>query len=123
MTQRGDAPSGLTRLSSSGAPRRALLAGTVVGYLSVIAAYVSPDLIFAPALSKVRVEHEEFVTSHNVWGVPTFIADDQAVFVRLMNRAPSGAAPEPSLKAIAKVLDLLTGWTALNEFKHTTIPR
>lgn len=28
-------------------PRRALLAGTVVGYLSVIAAYVSPGLIFA----------------------------------------------------------------------------
>ncbi|MEV0081374.1 amino acid permease [Saccharopolyspora sp. NPDC050642] len=47
LTRRGDAPRGLTKLSRSGVPRRALLAGTVVGYLSVIAAYVSPDLIFA----------------------------------------------------------------------------
>ncbi|SEF60968.1 gamma-aminobutyrate:proton symporter, AAT family (TC 2.A.3.1.5) [Saccharopolyspora kobensis] len=47
LTRRGDAPSGLTKLSRSGVPRRALLAGTVVGYLSVIAAYVSPDLVFA----------------------------------------------------------------------------
>ncbi|MEV0699904.1 amino acid permease [Saccharopolyspora sp. NPDC050389] len=47
LTRRGDAPRGLTKLSRSGVPRRALLAGTVFGYLSVIAAYVSPDLIFA----------------------------------------------------------------------------
>ncbi|MEV0052091.1 amino acid permease [Saccharopolyspora shandongensis] len=47
LTRRGDAPRGLTRLSRSGVPRRALLAGTVVGYLSVIAAYVSPEVIFA----------------------------------------------------------------------------
>ncbi|WP_211841471.1 amino acid permease [Saccharopolyspora antimicrobica] len=47
LTRRGDAPSGLAKLSRSGVPRRALLAGTVVGYLSVLAAYVSPDLVFA----------------------------------------------------------------------------
>lgn len=47
LTRRGGAPSGLTKLSRSGVPRRALLAGTVVGYLSVFAAYVSPDLVFA----------------------------------------------------------------------------
>ncbi|MDA3630566.1 DsbA family protein [Saccharopolyspora oryzae] len=94
----------------------------------VLTSHVPADAVFeriddGTALAKVRAEHEEFVASHSVWGVPTFIADDQAVFVRLMNRAQSGADPDPSLKAITKVLDLLTGWTDLNEFKHTTIPR
>ncbi|MCI2417986.1 DsbA family protein [Saccharopolyspora sp. K220] len=86
------------------------------------------DAVFAriddgAALEQVRAEHEQFVASHNVWGVPTFIADDQAVFVRLMNRAPLGADPAPSIQAIERVVDLLTGWTDLNEFKHTSIPR
>ncbi|PKW17048.1 DSBA-like thioredoxin domain-containing protein [Saccharopolyspora spinosa] len=89
---------------------------------------VPADTVFAriddgAALEKVRCEHEEFVASHNVWGVPTFIADDQAVFVRLLNRAPQGADPAASIKAVERVVDLLTGWTDLNEFKHTYIPR
>ncbi|RKT86822.1 DSBA-like thioredoxin domain-containing protein [Saccharopolyspora antimicrobica] len=75
------------------------------------------------ALEQVRAEHEQFVSSHDVWGVPTFIADDQAVFVRLMTRAPAGADPRPSISAVEKVLDLLTGYPDLNEYKHTTIPR
>ena len=75
------------------------------------------------ALETVRAEHEEFVASHNVWGVPTFIAGDQAVFVRLMNRAPEGADPATSVRAVERVVDLLTGWPELNEFKHTSLPR
>jgi hypothetical protein len=75
------------------------------------------------ALEKVRTEHEAFVESHSVWGVPTFIVDGQAVFVRLMSRAPLGVDAAASVQAIERVLDLLTGWTELNEFKHTTIPR
>ncbi|MFD5250386.1 amino acid permease [Amycolatopsis sp. NPDC058340] len=46
LTSNGDAPKAFTRLSGSGVPRRAILAGTVIGYVSVIAAYTSPDLIF-----------------------------------------------------------------------------
>ncbi|ONI81675.1 protein-disulfide isomerase [Actinosynnema sp. ALI-1.44] len=74
-------------------------------------------------LETVRAEHEGFVASHKVWGVPTFIAGDQAVFVRLMNRAQPGADPEVSIKAVERVVDLLTNWTDLNEFKHTSVPR
>nr|WP_042179986.1 DsbA family protein [Kibdelosporangium sp. MJ126-NF4] len=75
------------------------------------------------ALATVRAEHEQFVESHKVWGVPTFIAGDQAVFVRLMSRARPGADPEVSIRAIDRVVDLLTNWTDLNEFKHTSLPR
>ncbi len=75
------------------------------------------------ALARVRAEHEQFAESHSVWGVPTFIAGAEAVFVRLMNRAPLGADPAVSLKTVERVVDLLSGSTDLNEFKRTTIPR
>lgn len=89
---------------------------------------VPVDPVFAridsgAALDRVRTEHEQFVVSHNVWGVPTFIVGDQAVFVRLMTRAPLGSDPAPSLAAIERTVGLVSGWTDLNEFKHTTIPR
>lgn len=75
------------------------------------------------ALAQVRAEHERYVGSHQVWGVPTFIAGDQAVFVRLMNRATLDAEPAPSISAIERVVDLTGAWPELNEFKHTSIPR
>ncbi|GAA0537295.1 hypothetical protein GCM10011581_44040 [Saccharopolyspora subtropica] len=89
---------------------------------------VPADAVFAriddgSALQRVRTEHEQFVASHNVWGVPTFIADDQAVFVRLMKRAPVGADAAESVRTIERVVDLLTEWTDLNEFKRTSVPR
>lgn len=46
LTRNGDAPRGLTKLSSNGVPRRAILAGTVVGFISVVFAFFSPDLVF-----------------------------------------------------------------------------
>jgi hypothetical protein len=89
---------------------------------------VPADAVFAridsgAALATVRAEHEQFVASHSVWGVPTFIAGDDAVFVRLMNRAPVGSDVAASTRAIERVVDLVTGWADLNEYKHTSIPR
>jgi hypothetical protein len=75
------------------------------------------------ALKQVQVEHEQAVNSVNVWGVPTFVAGDRAVFVRLMNRPEPGGDPAASIHDIERVLDLLNGWADLNEYKHTTIPR
>jgi DSBA-like thioredoxin domain len=75
------------------------------------------------ALKRVQAEHEQYVESHTVWGVPTFIADDQAVFARFMNRSRDGADAAGSIRTIERTVDLLTGWPELNEFKHTSIPR
>lgn len=47
LTRNGDAPRGFTKLSGNGVPRRAILAGTVVGFISVVFAFFSPDLVFA----------------------------------------------------------------------------
>lgn len=89
---------------------------------------VDGDAVFAriesgDALRRVQAEHERYAESHSVWGVPTFIAGDAAVFVRLMDRAPAGADPALSIKTIERSVDLVTGWPNLNEFKHTSIPR
>ena len=89
---------------------------------------IDPDAVFAAiddgsALARVRAQHEQYAESHGVWGVPTFIAGDRAVFVRLMDRSPTGSDPETSIRAVERVLDAVTGWPELNELKHTTIPR
>jgi GABA permease len=47
LTQRGDAPKGLAKLSRNGVPSRAILLGTLFGYGAVIMSFVSPDTIFA----------------------------------------------------------------------------
>jgi 2-hydroxychromene-2-carboxylate isomerase len=72
-------------------------------------------------LETLRKEHEASVAEHQAFGVPTFVAGDQASFVRLTNR-PAGDA-ELATSTIERVVDLLTGWPELNEFKHTTIRR
>jgi hypothetical protein len=72
-------------------------------------------------LTVLREEHTALVERHQVFGVPTFIAGDQAVFVRLMRRP--GGDPELARTTVQRVLDLLTGWPELNEFKHTSIPK
>lgn len=46
LTVRGDAPKFLSKLSRTGVPRRAILAGTTVGYVSVAATYIWGDVVF-----------------------------------------------------------------------------
>ncbi|MGH9055926.1 MAG: DsbA family protein [Acidimicrobiales bacterium] len=66
-------------------------------------------------------EHRDAAERLSVFGVPTFIVGEQAVFVRLMDRPQGDSARATS--TIERVLDLLDGWPELNELKHTTIPR
>lgn len=73
------------------------------------------------ALKTVRGEHEAAAADHTVWGVPTFIAGGQAAFVRLMDRPAQGDVPP--VEAVERIVDMLAGWPALNEFKHTTVDR
>ena len=72
-------------------------------------------------LKVFRQAHEEAVANHHVFGVPTFIADGQAVFVRVMDRP--GRDAERARVTVERILDLLATWPELNEFKHTSIPR
>lgn len=65
-----------------------------------------------PAAELAR-RHTEAVKLHSVFGVPTFILGDEAVFVRFLRKSRAD---------IDRVLDMLE-WSNLNEFKRTTIPR
>jgi hypothetical protein len=68
-----------------------------------------------------RKAHESAVTDHQVFGVPTFIVGDRAVFVRVMTR-PDGDAAD-ARRTIEGVLTLLGEHPELNEFKFTSVPR
>jgi hypothetical protein len=69
----------------------------------------------------IRDEHERAVSQWGVFGVPTFIVGESAVFVRLMSR-PQGDG-ELARGTIDRVLGLVSGHPDLNEFKHTRLTR
>jgi hypothetical protein len=72
-------------------------------------------------VERARSEHGEAVQRWEVFGVPTFITGEKAVFVRLMRR------PEGDTKlaetTIERLIDLSEGFPDLNEYKFTKIPR
>ncbi len=63
---------------------------------------------------ELAVQHRNAVAHWGVFGVPTFIVGEEAVFVRLMERHRRAD--------VTRVIDMLT-WSNLNEFKRTRIPR
>jgi len=71
-------------------------------------------------LAVIRDEHTAAARDLDVWGVPTFISGDRAVFVRLME-LPVDAAD--ARRNIERCLDLIDGWPSLNEYKHTSLDR
>ncbi len=67
----------------------------------------------------IRDEHEDMVGRLAVFGVPTFMVDDRAVFVRLTRR-PKGDGVL-ARETIDRVLGLINEHPDLNEFKHTRV--
>ncbi|MCX7619888.1 MAG: DsbA family protein [Acidimicrobiales bacterium] len=85
---------------------------------------LDPDEVWAhledgSALRTIRSEHETAVARHKVWGVPTIIAGEQAVFIRLMNG--SDGDPARSQAIVERLVGLIQDWPELNEFKHTSL--
>ena len=75
---------------------------------------VAEEASSSEALEILANEHTEAVTRWEVFGVPTYIEDDEAVFVRFMERG--------RVDDLEQVLSMLQ-WSRLNEFKRTRIPR
>jgi hypothetical protein len=93
----------------------------LLGEQGVDADPVFAELAAGAPLETFRKEHERSVADHRVFGVPTFIANDQAVFIRFMHRPQGDAAV--AIRSVERAVDLVAGWPDLNEFKHTSIPR
>lgn len=86
---------------------------------------VDPDAAFrhvdtGHALDIIKHEHTTFARSHQVWGVPTFVVGEAAVFVRLLDPAEGDGAL--AVTTVERVLDQIE-WPILNELKHTSVPR
>jgi len=69
---------------------------------------------------ELAASFRRLVDEHDHFGVPTFVVEDQAVFVRLMDR-PSTAAD--AVEVVEWTVDTLVNDRRLNEFKRTKIPR
>ena len=78
------------------------------------AAAVKDEAWSGRPLAALAAEHTHLVDKYAVFGVPTFVTEDDAVFVRYMER---GRADD-----LMRTLDLLE-WSRLNEFKRTRVPR
>lgn len=86
---------------------------------AVARAGLDPDAVAERAhapdtLRTLAAEHTEMVDRHGVFGVPTFVEGDEAVFIRFMEK--------DRVDDLERALDLLA-WVRLNEFKRTRIPR
>lgn len=71
-------------------------------------------------LGTLHKEHERGVQDHDVWGVPTFVAGERAVFIRLLER--DDGDPADARRTIERVLDLVEDFPTLHEFKQTDRP-
>lgn len=92
----------------------------VVSGVGVDALAARSELESGRPLATIREEHTTYARSHEVWGVPVFIQDDKAVFVRLLDR-PNGDQTV-ARRTIERVIENIS-WDSLNEFKHTSVPR
>jgi len=82
---------------------------------------VFDEIATGTPLSRIRDEHTAAAADFEVWGVPTFVHGDAAVFVRLMDRPGDDA--EHARRSIQRIVDLLVDAPELNEFKHTSLKR
>jgi len=75
---------------------------------------VAEEVATGRPLKTLAAEHTEAVDRWAVFGVPTFIEGDEAVFIRFMERNRTDD--------LERALDLVQ-WARFNEFKRTRIPR
>lgn len=94
---------------------RRTLADTGLDGGAVLEAARTPEV-----LQQLADEHARGVRDHEVWGVPTFVGAERAVFVRLLDR-PDGDGAHAT-RTVEHVLDLVDGSPMLHEFKQTDLP-
>ena len=81
--------------------------------------YVSADVASRRPHEVMAQSFAQF-DKYEAFGVPTFVVDGDATFVRYMT-TPSND-PQASVKIIESILSLIAKDPDLNEFKHTRVP-
>lgn len=93
---------------------------TILGAHKIDVESVFAEVATGRPLETIRIEHTAAATDLDVWGVPTFMAEGKAAFVRLMDLPVDGA---DARRNVEQIIEMLTGWSSLNEFKHTSLDR
>lgn len=91
----------------------AVLRDTVAS-VGLDAGAVSDEVWSGRPLKTLAAEHTQAADDFDVFGVPTFIEGDEAVFIRFMDRG--------RVDDLERAMELLD-WTRFNEFKRTRLPR
>ncbi|SDM35458.1 amino acid permease [Streptomyces wuyuanensis] len=133
LAERGEAPTGLLRVSGGGVPRRAVLASVAFGFVSVLLNLKWPDTVFLYMLNAVgavllfvwgliavselrlrrRIEREAPETlTLRMWGFPwlTWVALAGIAAVLVLMLGDEGARPQVLWSAAATALVLLVAW-------------
>jgi hypothetical protein len=92
----------------------------VLAPLGVDMARVAADVASRRPHDVIAASHKEF-DRFEAFGVPTFVLNDDATFVRYMSEP--GDDPAQSVELITALLAMMTNRADLNEFKHTQLPR
>jgi protein-disulfide isomerase-like protein with CxxC motif len=69
---------------------------------------------------KAMGESFHLYEKYEAFGVPTFLVDNDATFVRYMD--PPNGDDHASRQLIESIISLIKGTPGLNEFKHTQVP-
>ena len=91
----------------------------ILSPLGVDMGLVADDLASRRPHKVIGESFREF-ERYEAFGVPTFVVNGDATFVRYMN-AP-GNDPRESVKVVESLVGLMALEPALNEFKHTRVP-
>jgi hypothetical protein len=73
------------------------------------------------AVATLAASHRHLSEERHVWGVPTFLGAERAVFVRFLDR-PQGDA-ELARRRIERVVELVEDEPMLHEFKQVDLPQ
>jgi len=92
----------------------------VLAPLGVDMAKVAADVASRRPHDVIAASHKEF-DRFEAFGVPTFVVDDDATFVRYMSEPSDN--PATSVELINTLLSMMKNRRDLNEFKHTQLPR
>jgi 2-hydroxychromene-2-carboxylate isomerase len=101
--------------------RDPLVVGRVLDAAGVPAEKVLSEVESGGPIEEIKRAHLQAVDQWSVFGVPTFVVEGRAVFVRLMSRPEGDAAL--ARRTIDGVLSLINDQPDLNEFKYTTLQR
>ena len=67
----------------------------------------------------IAASHKEF-DRYEAFGVPTFVVNEQATFVRYMDEPTEDA--QASVDLVTTLVTMMASQPAINEFKHTQLP-